>query len=241
MRANRATKADATHGLGTDSMIHQGSEGAAFATFQAVQAERGGVYARLGKRLFDLSLLLVLSPFALALVGALALLAKLDGGPAFYGQARVGRAGRIFTCWKIRTMVPDAEARLEECLRDPARRAEWDETQKLKDDPRVTRVGRFLRATSFDELPQLWNILRGEMSFVGPRPFTPDQTRLYPGLAYYALRPGLTGFWQVGDRNDVSFAARAVDDARYARELSLRTDLVTLARTAKVVLACTGR
>jgi lipopolysaccharide/colanic/teichoic acid biosynthesis glycosyltransferase len=104
----------------------------------------------------------------------------------------------------------------------------------------MTRFGRFLRATSLDELPQLWNILCGEMSFVGPRPFTPDQTHLYQGGAYYLMKPGLTGYWQVGRRNDASFSERAVDDARYAREMSLATDLRVMLKTVKVVLAGTG-
>ena len=222
-------------------MHHRQSFGVSLPAHVAEAAPHPGVYATLGKRIFDLALLIVLAPFGLLIVGVLAALARLDGGPAFYGQQRVGRGGRLFTCWKIRTMVPDADAQLEGFLCDPALRAEWDRTQKLRDDPRVTRLGRFLRATSFDELPQLWNILRGEMSFVGPRPFTPDQTHLYPGSAYFSLRPGLTGFWQVGPRNDVSFAARAVDDARYAREIGLATDLAVLARTAAVVLRANGR
>lgn len=199
------------------------------------------MYARGGKRALDLFLCLVAAPVAGPLVLGCALLARRDGGPAFYGQERVGRGGRLFTCWKIRTMVTDADERLDAYLDGhPAARIEWEERQKLRDDPRVTPFGRFLRATSLDELPQLWNILTGDMSFVGPRPFTPDQTRLYHGRSYYALRPGLTGFWQVGARNDVSFAARAIEDARYARELSLGADLVTLLRTVRVVLRGTG-
>jgi lipopolysaccharide/colanic/teichoic acid biosynthesis glycosyltransferase len=143
--------------------------------------------------------------------------------------------------WKIRTMVPDAEARLAGHLaKDPAAAAEWAVRQKLEDDPRIIPGGRFLRAASLDELPQLWNVLIGDMSLVGPRPFLPEQQHLYPGSAYYSLRPGLTGFWQVGDRNDATFAARAVDDARYAREMSLGTDLATIARTVAVVARGTG-
>lgn len=200
-----------------------------------------GVYARIGKRALDIALILVVVPVALTLVGLFALLARLDGGPAFYGQARVGRGGRLFTCWKIRTMVPDADARLAGHLAaNPEARAEWDECQKLRDDPRVTAFGRLLRATSLDELPQLWNVFIGEMSLVGPRPFTPDQTSLYVGRCYYKLRPGLTGYWQVGGRNDVSFAARAIDDSRYAREMSLAVDLGVIVRTIGVVLSRKG-
>ena len=200
-----------------------------------------GPYARFGKRALDIVAVILAAPFVLPVLALLALLAMLDGGPAFYGQTRVGRGGRKFTCWKIRTMVRDADSKLDACLAaDPAAAAEWRETQKLRNDPRVTPVGRFMRAMSLDELPQLWNVLIGDMSLVGPRPFLPEQQHLYPGSAYYSLRPGLTGFWQVGDRNDATFAARAVDDARYAREMSLGTDLATIARTVAVVARGTG-
>ena len=139
-------------------------------------------------------------------------------------------------------MVADADDQLEAHLADhPDARAEWNETQKLRDDPRVTRVGAILRAASFDELPQILNILLGDMSFVGPRPFTPEQQHLYHGSSYYALRPGLSGYWQVEDRNDVSFASRVTYDARYAQEMSLATDLGVIARTIAVVVRCTGR
>jgi lipopolysaccharide/colanic/teichoic acid biosynthesis glycosyltransferase len=204
-------------------------------------AGMSGVYARHGKRILDVALGLVAAPVVAPLVAVLGLAVRLDGGPAFYGQERVGRGGRHFTCWKLRTMVPDADSRLEAYLdANPAARAEWDATQKLRDDPRVTRFGRFLRISSLDELPQLWNILKGEMSLVGPRPFTPDQRRFYHGASYYALRPGLTGYWQIGGRNDATFAQRAVDDARYAREIGLWTDLRTILKTVRVVFRGTG-
>ena len=200
-----------------------------------------GIYARRGKRALDLALLALGGPVALALVALLALLARLDGGPAFYSQTRVGRGGRRFACRKIRTMTPDADARLAALLAaDPAAAVEWERRQKLSRDPRVTRLGRVLRATSLDELPQLWNVLTGEMSLVGPRPMTPEQEPMYPGAAYYRLRPGLTGPWQVSDRHASEFAGRAAHDARYAREVSLWTDLKLLARTVGVVLRGTG-
>ncbi len=187
-------------------------------------------------------LVLLAAPVMVPLMMALALLARRDGGPAFYGQTRVGRDGRLFTCWKIRTMVVDADARLAELIAtDAEARAEWEETQKLRNDPRVTAIGRLMRATSLDELPQFWNVLTGEMSLVGPRPFTPDQQSLYHGRSYYALRPGLTGLWQVETRNEASFAARAVHDARYAGEMSLGLDLLTILKTVKVVFGGTGR
>lgn len=206
-----------------------------------VSAAGPGLYARWGKRALDIALALAALPFVAVVVLVLSLIVRRDGGPAFYGHVRVGRRGRRFTCWKIRTMSVDAETALARHLdADPAARAEWEETQKLRCDPRVTRVGAFLRATSLDELPQIWNILIGDMSFVGPRPFTPDQQHLYHGRGYYALRPGLTGYWQIGDRNDAGFSSRAVHDARYAREMSLGVDLSVIFRTVLVVLRGTG-
>jgi lipopolysaccharide/colanic/teichoic acid biosynthesis glycosyltransferase len=198
-------------------------------------------YPRHVKRFFDIAAVLLVSPITLLIVGILALLVKLDGGKAFFGQQRVGRNGRLFTCWKLRTMVPDAERKLEEYLAQcHEARAEWDVNQKLKNDPRVTRIGRFLRRTSADELPQLWNVFIGDMSLVGPRPMLPEQRSLYPGTAYYSLRPGITGFWQISDRNNSSFASRAVHDARYARNISFGVDLVVLFKTVEAVLRGTG-
>lgn len=225
-------------------MLHEATDREGRSASQSAAEDgdaRGGAYARGGKRLLDLVLVLLALPAAAPLIGLFALLARSDGGPALYAHDRVGRGGRLFRCWKIRTMVPDADARLEAHLAaSPEARAEWERDQKLRDDPRVTRFGAFLRSTSLDELPQVWNVLIGDMSLVGPRPFTPDQTHLYQGRSYFSLRPGLTGPWQVGDRNDCSFAARAVHDARYARELSLGLDLGILLRTVRVVVRRTG-
>jgi lipopolysaccharide/colanic/teichoic acid biosynthesis glycosyltransferase len=141
----------------------------------------------------------------------------------------------------MRSMVVDADARLADHLAaDPAARAEWDATQKLKNDPRITRVGRVLRKCSIDELPQLWNVVTGDMSLVGPRPMMPQQQALYPGRAYFALRPGITGPWQVSKRNESTFAERAVFDEAYQRNLSFTTDLGLLMATVRVVLRGTG-
>ncbi len=138
-------------------------------------------------------------------------------------------------------MVPNAEERLESHLAaSPQTREEWDSTQKLKNDPRITSTGKFLRKSSLDELPQLWNVLTGDMSLVGPRPMMENQESLYPGTAYYALRPGVTGSWQVSDRNETTFAGRAKFDTEYYYSLSLATDLKILARTVNVVLRATG-
>ncbi len=200
-----------------------------------------GLYPRFLKRVLDISLVLASLPIVLPVVLLLALLVARDGHGPFYRQKRIGRNGRIFTLWKLRTMVANADGKLASYLAgNPEARAEWEMTQKLKHDPRVTGFGRLLRKTSLDELPQLWNVLRGDMSLVGPRPMMPEQRHLYPGRAYYTLRPGITGFWQISDRNEGSFAGRALHDTRYARELSFVTDLMILLRTIKVVLRGTG-
>ncbi|MEE4118526.1 MAG: sugar transferase [Paracoccaceae bacterium] len=199
------------------------------------------VYRDFGKRALDVAAVIALAPLAVPLVALLSLLIALDGGAALFRQKRVGREGRIFTIVKLRTMVPDAERALHDLIRrDPDAAAEWKDRQKLRQDPRVTRLGAFLRRTSLDELPQLWNVLRGDMSLVGPRPMMPNQRSLYPGQAYYALRPGITGLWQVSDRNDNTFASRAGYDEVYAAELSFKLDVATLARTLVVVMRGTG-
>jgi lipopolysaccharide/colanic/teichoic acid biosynthesis glycosyltransferase len=204
-------------------------------------AERRGAYLRFGKRVLDILLVVGSAPVVAPVIMVLALIVRLDGGPAFYGQDRVGRGGKLFKLWKLRSMVTDADAALEGYLSsNPDARAEWDHAQKLRKDPRITRHGATLRKSSLDELPQLWNVLMGEMSIVGPRPFLPEQSEMYPGQAYYELRPGLTCFWQTGDRNDSSFAARAIDDARYAREMSLITDVKLINRTVGVMMRQTG-
>lgn len=202
---------------------------------------QSGFYASFGKRVLDIVLVLLAAPAMVILVGLLAALIALDGGKPFYSQPRVGRNGSIFTMWKLRSMVRDADARLEAHLAaNPAARAEWDHSQKLRNDPRITRFGRFLRKSSIDELPQLWNVLRGDMSLVGPRPMMLSQRALYPGTAYYALRPGCTGPWQVSARNSSGFADRARFDELYIRKLSLLTDLRLIFATFRVVLRATG-
>ncbi len=200
-----------------------------------------GIYRRGLKRIFDLLAVLLAAPVIVPVVILLALLAALDGGNPFYSQLRIGRGGKSFRMWKLRSMVVGAEAKLEAHLAaDPAARAEWDRDQKLKQDPRITAAGRILRKSSLDELPQLWNVVTGDMSLVGPRPMMPDQRVLYPGSAYYRLRPGITGPWQVSRRNESSFADRALFDRDYERDLSLGTDLRMLVATVRVVLHATG-
>lgn len=200
-----------------------------------------GFYGRAVKPLVDLICVLASLPVVLPVVAILALLVALDGHNPFYSQARVGRGGRIFTLWKLRTMVPDADRCLSAYLAgNPEAKAEWDASQKLKNDPRITRIGRILRKTSLDELPQLFNVLAGQMSLVGPRPMMPVQKPLYPGTAYYRLKPGITGFWQISERNRSEFWQRAEYDADYERELGLATDLGVIARTVGVVIRATG-
>jgi len=202
---------------------------------------RRGAY-RLGfKRFLDVFLVILAAPFVVPLVMIMACAVALDGGSPFYTQSRVGKGGRVFRMWKLRSMVVDADARMAGHLTsNPEARREWDETQKLRNDPRVTAFGHFLRKSSMDELPQLWNVLVGDMSLVGPRPMMPCQTPLYPSAAYYELRPGITGYWQTAGRNKTTFAARAHFDAAYERDLSLATDLAILARTVGVVVKGTG-
>lgn len=200
-----------------------------------------GVYRRVFKRLIDVAAVLAAVPVVVPVVAALALVVARDGGKPFYVQQRVGRNGRIFRMWKLRSMVSQADQRLEDYLAaNPAARAEWDVTQKLRNDPRITRFGTMLRRSSLDELPQLWNVLKGDMSLVGPRPMMPCQRELYPGAAYYRMRPGVTGYWQIADRNRSTFEARAAFDAAYEADVSLATDLRVLGRTVSVVLQGTG-
>jgi lipopolysaccharide/colanic/teichoic acid biosynthesis glycosyltransferase len=214
----------------------------AFASEQGTRSiRRIGIYRSAFKRTLDVVLVLLGAPFVVPLVFVLAVFVALDGGKPFYRQDRVGKGGRIYRMWKLRSMEVDADERLSAYLRaNPTARAEWDHTQKLRQDPRITRIGRLLRRTSLDELPQLWNVLRGDMSLVGPRPMMPSQRSLYPGEAYYALRPGVTGLWQVSARNECGFAARASYDTEYDRTLSFRTDARILAATVRAVLRGTG-
>lgn len=211
------------------------------AAVPSIEASSTWLYRSLVKRPLDVILVVLASPVVLPLVVLLALIVLLDGRNPFYSQQRVGREGRTFRMWKLRSMVHDADQRLDAYLaQNPEARQEWESTQKLRDDPRVTRFGRMLRASSLDELPQLWNVLTGDMSLVGPRPMMPDQQAMYPGDGYYRLRPGITGFWQTAGRNKTTFAARAWYDDRYERSLSFAGDVAILVRTVSVVLGRTG-
>ena len=199
------------------------------------------LYPIIWKRLLDIGFVAMLAPVAIIVIAVLAFLVRRDGGPAFFLQERIGMGGRVFRMWKLRTMVPNADAHLAAYLAENRfARVEWERTQKLAMDPRVTRIGRFLRKYSLDELPQLINVLQGEMSIVGPRPMCPEQRDSYPGSEYYWLRPGMTGLWQVSARNMSSFAERAIYDARYAATMSFLVDIGILWKTASVVFRGTG-
>ena len=184
--------------------------------------------------------LVLLAPFFLIV----ALMVRADGGPAFFAHQRVGRGGKLFGCLKFRSMVIDSQARLEELLAsDPAARAEWEATRKLKNDPRITRIGRFLRSTSLDELPQLINVLLGEMSLVGPRPVQEAEIDRYYGASaahYMAVRPGITGLWQVSGRSETSYESRVALDVAYVSRPSLLADISILLRTPVAVLSRRG-
>lgn len=153
-------------------------------------------YARFGKRILDLAIVLLALPFVIPIVAVAAIANAASGNPVFYTQQRIGQHGRVFRIWKLSSMRENADQMLDELLRDnPDRRREWETTQKLKNDPRVTRVGTVLRRTSMDEIPQLFNVLKGDMSLLGPRPMMLDQVEIYgPALPIYLqLRPGISG------------------------------------------------
>lgn len=206
-----------------------------------VQPKRKGLYRNLFKRVTDIICIIMAAPVIVPVVMVLAMMVARDGGSPFYTQMRVGKNGRIFRMWKLRSMVADADARLEEYLETcPEARLEWDSMQKLKRDPRITRFGQILRQSSLDELPQLWNVFKGDMSLVGPRPMMISQQTMYPGAGYYALRPGITGYWQTAGRNRTTFEARAEYDDAYEADLTFMTDAKIMVRTVGVVMKATG-
>lgn len=198
------------------------------------------------KRVFDVVVVLLATPIVLPIVFLAWALTMLNGGSGIFSQPRIGKNGREFKCWKIRTMVLDADDRLQQMIKaDPKIAAEWGCRQKLENDPRITRLGLLLRRTSLDELPQFWNVLIGDMSLIGPRPFTPCQKKLYDSAgsdpAYYRLRPGISGLWQVDCRNEGAFQDRVTFDETYAQKMSLWFDLKIVLRTLSVVAHGTGK
>jgi exopolysaccharide production protein ExoY len=187
-----------------------------------------------------LLLIIMLSPVLLALAF---MVWRSSGAPVFYGHYRVTRSGRLFRCLKFRSMYPDADRLLDELLAsDPAARAEWARDQKLSRDPRITPIGHFLRRSSLDELPQLFNVLAGEMRLVGPRPVTVSELARYGAVRWHYLRvrPGMTGLWQVSGRNNTTYEERVALDRRYVEERSWWLDATILLRTVKVVVLREG-
>jgi Undecaprenyl-phosphate galactose phosphotransferase WbaP len=199
---------------------------------------------RFAKRLMDLLIICLALPAVGFTILLLGLLVRLESpGPAFFGHRRIGRDHSSFRAWKLRTMRVDGDELLQKALAEDATlREEWLSYRKLRHDPRITRVGRFLRKASLDELPQVWNVLRGEMSLVGPRPIVEEEVDTYGQnfSLYCRVTPGLTGLWQVSGRNTVSSCDRVRLDSYYVRNWSPWLDLHILARTAKVVLTGQG-
>jgi exopolysaccharide production protein ExoY len=196
------------------------------------------------KRSFDVTAaacaLIFFSPLFLMIM---ALVKMTDNGPAFYGHSRIGHNGRVFKCMKFRTMAVNGDELLRAyLLNNPEAQEEWRKTRKLKDDPRVTTVGKVLRKLSLDELPQLLNIIRGEMSVVGPRPVVDEELKVYDSSAVYYLRtrPGLTGLWQISGRNDVSYESRIAFDTHYVQNWSLFRDIAIIVKTIPAVCLARG-
>ena len=225
------------------SVIEQNAQVRGALDFPITEASYPPPHAVL-KRVFDVSIAVILGTVLfLPLFLVAAPLIRLDGGPIFYAHRRVGRGGRRFRCYKFRSMVPRADHALAEIFsQDQRAQQQWERNHKLDGDPRVTRVGRFLRKTSLDELPQLWNVLKGDMSLVGPRPIVDDERERYGRYIgfYLAGRPGLTGLWQVHGRNVVEYRRRVAMDVWYVRNANLWTDIVLVLQTGAVVLKGRG-
>lgn len=196
------------------------------------------------KRMLDLSIIIIASPLLIPFLGLISLITLQDSpGAVFYNQLRIGQGGNKFGVWKFRTMVENADEVLEKYLSaNPEYRKEWDETHKLKNDPRITRMGRFLRKSSLDELPQIWNVLRGEMGIVGPRPIIEEEAHHYGDKikVYMQVRPGITGLWQVSGRNDLDYSTRVRLDEYYVRNWSVWFDLYIIARTPWKMITGSG-
>ncbi len=212
----------------------------------ALELRRNLLYRRnrIVKRLIDVALLLLSLVLLIPLTLLIALAIVLESGrPVFYKHERIGIGGKTFTAWKYRTMLKNADAVFEEALKDDLElRKEWEENHKLKHDPRLTKVGSVLRRLSLDEFPQLWNVLKGEMSLVGPRPIVEDEIEKYGDDfdLYIQVLPGLTGLWQVSGRSDLNYTERVWLDTHYVRNWSVWLDLVILVRTVWVVIAGVG-
>ena len=201
-------------------------------------------YNRLIKRIFDLTLTIGGGLMILPVILAIAILVGIDNrGRIIFAHKRVGAAGKKFPCYKFQTMIPNADVALKKYLAEnPDARREWEETFKLTNDPRVTKLGNFLRRTSLDELPQLWNVIRGEMSLVGPRPIVQAEVPRYGKniREYYMVLPGITGMWQVSGRSDTTYPERVAMDTWYVRNWSVWIDIMYLFKTVKAVFRGKG-
>jgi undecaprenyl-phosphate galactose phosphotransferase len=196
-----------------------------------------------GKRAFDIVTALCIGLLSAPIILLVCAWLFVTPGRVLFGHTRVGRNGKLFKCYKFRTMVPNAERILEELLEaEPTLRAQWESDHKLVEDPRITRMGQFLRKTSLDELPQLWNVLRGDMSVVGPRPIVQEEMLHYGNtIRYYlAVRPGITGLWQVSGRNDTAYKDRVILDRAYVLSACFGLDIGILIGTISLVLRRSG-
>jgi lipopolysaccharide/colanic/teichoic acid biosynthesis glycosyltransferase len=195
---------------------------------------------RVIKRCFDVTLVLISMPVLLLVLGAVSAVVMLSSpGPIFYSHRRIRKGGAFFSMWKFRTMCVNSAEVLEDYLAEhPAARAEWNKTHKLREDPRITRLGAFLRRYSLDELPQLWNVLMGQMSLVGPRPIVAAEVEKYGDCfdCYCKVKPGLTGLWQVSGRSKLSYDERVALDCEYVERWSLAKDAMILLRTYSSVV-----
>jgi exopolysaccharide production protein ExoY len=210
---------------------------------QLAATEEARSWQTLSKRALDVMGAVILGAVFSPLVLAIVLILRWDGGPIIYRHSRIGRNGKSFECLKFRSMVVNADRVLRELLEEhPEMKAEWLRDHKLRCDPRVTRLGAFLRRTSLDELPQLWNVLRGEMSLVGPRPIVREELMRYGRslFVYLSAKPGITGLWQVTGRNNTDYRRRVALDVYYVRKQNLLLDLYILFKTPRVVLGGGG-
>jgi len=202
---------------------------------RAISAPSDFFRYRVVKRFLDVVLIMISTPLILLVIGAVAVVVKLSSpGPVFYSHRRIRKGGAFFSMWKFRTMCVNSSEVLEAYLaQHPEARLEWNNTHKLRNDPRITRLGNFLRRYSLDELPQLWNVLCGQMSLVGPRPIVAAEVEKYGDCfdCYCRVKPGLTGIWQVSGRSELSYDARVALDCEYVERWSLSKDFVILLRT----------
>jgi len=195
------------------------------------------------KRIFDFCFSLILVPLLFPLMALIALLIKLDSkGPVFFTHKRVGKGGKLFNCYKFRTMVENAEEMLDKVLQDQEAHQEWKKDFKLREDPRITAIGGFIRKFSFDEIPQIFNVIKGDMSFVGPRPIVREEIRKYgQGFEYYqSVKPGITGLWQINGRNDTDYSKRVSLDKKYILDKNILLDLKIIFKTLPAVLSRRG-